>query len=97
MSRLTVKLLIAAVLVIAFGIAEYLHFRKRRKTRREAGALGSEEYLKYLKTEYQELKFRYKTSSNSREQDRLLREMEEVENKIIQIENELEEKLIQHH
>ncbi|MCM1489568.1 MAG: hypothetical protein NC095_01890 [Muribaculum sp.] len=83
---------IAIFIIIAIIALTYELFRlwKRRKKRSEATALGQDEYLKYLKTEYQELKFRYDTSTSYKEQEKWLREMKDVEQKIILTERDIE-------
>lgn len=88
MSRLTLKITIAAVLVIILVIAELIRLNKRRNTRKEANALGKDEYLIHLKTRYRQLKTEYNSSSSNKERANLLREMEKVENKIIQLEED---------
>lgn len=85
-----IKIAIIIVIAIIAVIIEFFRMQHRRRIRSEAKALGTEEYLKYLKTEYHELKFRYDTSSNSKEQDKWLREMKDVEQKIILTERDIE-------
>jgi len=90
MNRHEVKIFLAIAVLAILLIAEAIHIWKRWSIRHEAKTLGSQDYLKCLKTEYQELKFRYNTSRNVNEQDKWLKKMEKVERKIIQIENDLE-------
>ncbi len=91
MDRHEVKIFLAIAVLAILLIAEAIHLWKRWSIRNEAKALGSKDYyLKCLKTEYQELKFRYNTSRNVSEQDKWLKKMKKVERKIIQIENDME-------
>lgn len=89
-NRRILKIILFASVIIIFLIIEFFRMRKRRKNRSDAAALGQEKYLKYLKTEYHELKFRYDTAKNQKEQQKWLREMSDIEQKIIQTERDLE-------
>lgn len=88
--RKLIKIAIIIVIAIIVVIVEFIRMQRRRRVRSEASALGPEEYLKYLKTEYHELKFRYDTSRNRNEQDKWLREMKDIEQKIILTERHIE-------
>lgn len=88
--RRLLRYVIIIVVVIIGVIIELIRMWRRRKVRDEAAALGPEEYLKYLKTEYHELKFRYDTASSYKEHEKWHREMKDIEQKIIQTEQDIE-------
>lgn len=88
-TRRLVGILLLILCIIIALIIEYFRLRKRRRLRAKAKDLDPEENLKYLKNEYNELKFHYDTARSEAEQYKWLREMKDVERKIILHEKEM--------
>lgn len=89
MSRLTIKIVIATILLLIFAFAEFRYFSNRKKTLKEANLCGNEEYLAHLRMEYKKMKTQWQNASSSKDKDRILRNMENIEQKIIQIEEKM--------
>ncbi len=85
-----IKIFIFILCATVVVIIEFFRRRKRRRLSNEALELGHEEYLKYLKKKYNELKTDFNNATADKDRDKIHREMNDVEQKIIFIEEELE-------
>lgn len=90
-TRRIVKVALIIIVALVFVIIESVRLYKRRRERNNASALGAEEYLRYLKTEYRELKFKYKTAGSDKEREKWMREMQDIERRIILTERDMED------
>lgn len=84
--RMKTRVIVMLAAIAILMIVATIRIIRRRRERKAAERMGPEEYLKYLNTELEELKFRSRTASNENERRIWLREMAEVRSKILTIE-----------